>query len=155
MLSKKMHSIYSEADSNSSGKVQYETFGAHLHSILRTGCRCSGALKLRIIKAYLQVLIQHLMYLHQQYDGFRSFLWQGLKDRPYSKADIGVNRMGDLDYDQILAAAKKKYPAHEAEEKAMEFGARLLDKLKNTGWYPFKILMVGQDLKVSILHLTR
>lgn len=52
-------------------------------------------------------------------------------------------------YDLILAAAKKKYPADEAEKKAMEFTTILLDKLKKTHylWYPFKNIMLGKDWK--------
>lgn len=79
---------------------------------------------------------------------FILFHSQGLKDMPDSKLNIGVKRMGDLDYDQILAAAKKKYPADEAEEKAMEWTNLVLDKLKDPDWFPFKIIMVGKDLKV-------
>lgn len=73
---------------------------------------------------------------------------------PNSKLKIGVKSMGDLDYDQILAAVKKKYPADEAEEKAMECTNLLLDKLKDSDWYPFKIIMVGKYPKVSIMYHT-
>lgn len=74
-----------------------------------------------------------------------------MKDRPVTKATIGVKRMGDLDNKPIVSAAMKKYPAGEAGEKAMEYSSLLEDKIRDPNWYPFKVITVGADSKVSIL----
>lgn len=65
-----------------------------------------------------------------------------------TEASIGVKRMGGLDHNLIVSAAKKKYPDAEAEEKAMEFDWLFNEKLTNPGWYPFKLIVVGTDQKV-------
>ena len=63
---------------------------------------------------------------------------------------IGVKSMGDLEVAPFVAAAKKKFTANEAEEKAIEFVCQVIDKLGNPEWHPFKIIKVGQKHKVSI-----
>lgn len=67
------------------------------------------------------------------------------------KASIGVKRMGDLDHKPIVSAAKIKYPAAEAGVKAMEFTSFLDTRIRDSNWYPFKVIMVGADSKVSIM----
>lgn len=73
-----------------------------------------------------------------------------MKDRPVGKASIGVKRMGDLDNKPFVSAAKKIYSADEAEVKAMEYSSLLEAKLGDPNWYPFKVITVGADSKVSI-----
>lgn len=77
----------------------------------------------------------------------RKELINGLKDRPIMKASIGVKRMGDLDHKPIVSAAKIKYPAAEAGMKAMEFTSLLDAKIRDSNWYPFKVMTVGADSK--------
>ncbi|XP_074364870.1 protein INVOLVED IN DE NOVO 2-like [Apium graveolens] len=67
-----------------------------------------------------------------------------------TETSIGVKRMGELDHNLIVSAAKKKYPDAEAEEKAMEFDWKFSEKLTNPGWYPFKLIVVGTDHKEVI-----
>ncbi|KAL8107124.1 hypothetical protein AgCh_023786 [Apium graveolens] len=88
-----------------------------------------------------QALIVKEKKMNDEFQYARKVLIDCLKDMPNSKASIGIKIMGDIDCDQILAAAKKRYPAEEAKEKATEWTNLLLDKLKDPDWYPFKILM--------------
>lgn len=67
------------------------------------------------------------------------------------ETSIGVKRMGDLDHNPFVAAAKKKYTASEAEKKGMEFAGLIEDRLRNPDWYPIKGMMVGAERKVSTL----
>lgn len=67
------------------------------------------------------------------------------------KASISVKRMGDLDHKPIVSAAKIKYPAAEAGVKAMEYTSLLDNRIRDSNWYPFKVITVGADSKVSIL----
>ncbi|KAK1367753.1 XH domain-containing protein [Heracleum sosnowskyi] len=99
-----------------------------------------------------KALIMKERKMNDEFQYAQNVLIDGLKDMPNSKTDIGVKRMGDVDYDWILAAAKKKYPA---EEKAKEFTTLLLDKLKNircgwNHWHPFKKITVGKGWKEVI-----
>lgn len=77
-----------------------------------------------------------------------------MKDRPATNASICVKRMGDLNEKQFHVAAKRKYPAEEAEEKAMELASLWDDKLRDPSWHPFKVIMVGGDHKVCVALMT-
>lgn len=67
------------------------------------------------------------------------------------KASIGVKRMGELQLNPFIAAAKKKYTAIEAENTALDIICVIEGKLRNPNWYSFKGIMVGVERKVSIL----
>ncbi|KAL8120346.1 protein INVOLVED IN DE NOVO 2-like [Apium graveolens] len=77
----------------------------------------------------------------------RKELINGLKDRPVLRASIGVKRMGDLDNKPIVSAVMKKYPADEAEVKAMEYSSLLEAKLRDPNWHPFKVITIGAESK--------
>ncbi|XP_074366478.1 factor of DNA methylation 4-like [Apium graveolens] len=77
----------------------------------------------------------------------RKELINGLKGRSSMKASIGVKRMGDLDHKPIVSAAKIKYPAAEAGVKAMEYTSLLDTRIRDSNWYPFKVITVGADSK--------
>ncbi|KAL8146129.1 hypothetical protein AgCh_004022 [Apium graveolens] len=53
--------------------------------------------------------------------------------------------MGELDTDPFVAAAKEKYTASEAKNKALQFASLIEDKLRNPVWYPFKGIMIGAE----------
>ncbi|KAK1398579.1 Factor of DNA methylation 4 [Heracleum sosnowskyi] len=94
-----------------------------------------------------QALIVKERRTNDELQDARKELISGLKDRPIVKASIGVKRMGDLDNKPIVSAAKKKYPAAEAGERAMEYSSLLEAKIRDSNWYPFKVITVGVDSK--------
>lgn len=66
------------------------------------------------------------------------------------EAFIGVKRMGDIDRETIVSAAKKKYPDAEVQDKVDEFYNQYEEKITNPDWFPFKLRMAGADHQVSI-----
>lgn len=94
-----------------------------------------------------QALIVKERKTNDELQDARKELINGLKDRPILKAFIGVKRMGDLDPKPIVSAAKIKYPDAEPGVKAMEFTSLLDAKIRDSNWYPFKVIMVGADSK--------
>lgn len=74
---------------------------------------------------------------------------------PLLNASIGIKRMGELDYQLITASAGKKYPdAPEAVilAKVWDFISLAEEKMRDPNWYPFKMINVGGELKVSMLY---
>lgn len=57
-----------------------------------------------------------------------------------TRLHIGVKRMGELDNKPFLTAAKRKYSAEEADEKAAEQCSLWQEYLRHPSWHPFKIL---------------
>lgn len=96
-----------------------------------------------------QVLLIKERKSNDEVQDARKELINFLKANP-TEASIGIKRMGELDHNLIVSAAKKKYPDAEAEEKAMEFDWKFSEKLTNPGWHPFKFVVVGTDQKEVI-----
>ncbi|KAK1398580.1 Factor of DNA methylation 4 [Heracleum sosnowskyi] len=94
-----------------------------------------------------QALIVKERKTNDELQDARKELINGLKDRTMVNSTIGVKRMGDLDHKPIVSVAKIKYPAAEAGVKAMEFTSLLDTRIRDSNWYPFKVIMVGADSK--------
>ncbi|XP_030464211.2 factor of DNA methylation 4-like [Syzygium oleosum] len=67
-----------------------------------------------------------------------------------SRAMIGVKRMGELDSKPFLIAAKRKFAAEEANEKAIMLCSKWEDHLRDPEWYPFKGITDGEHRKEII-----
>ncbi|KAL1817210.1 hypothetical protein ACET3Z_019784 [Daucus carota] len=87
---------------------------------------------------------------NDEVQGARKELIKLLRAMCIPKASIGIKRMGELDHNPIVSAAKRKYPDDVAGEKAMEFSSLVEDKLRDPGWYPFKFKVVGAGRKEAI-----
>lgn len=70
------------------------------------------------------------------------------------RASIGVKRLGELDYRPFRAAAKRKYPHDVADSKALELYSLWEGNLKDSNWFPFKVVTDDGDggTKVSFLR---
>lgn len=56
---------------------------------------------------------------------------------------IGIKRMGELDEKPFQNASKKKFPAADADIKALELCSYWQEELKNPSWHPYKIVECG------------
>ncbi|MCL7045741.1 hypothetical protein MKW94_002678 [Papaver nudicaule] len=74
----------------------------------------------------------------------RKELIQELKDNQ-NRAVIRVKRMGELDPKPFHDACKKKYTADDAAVKACEKCTKWQDKLRDSNWFPFVNVKVGDD----------
>ncbi|KAK6926981.1 Zinc finger-XS domain, partial [Dillenia turbinata] len=91
---------------------------------------------------------------HQVCYRFASLMLDGVslfKGLMYSRANIRVKRMGELDNAPFHSACKKKYAGEEAETKAVELCSLYEDNLRDPAWHPFKVITVEGNTKVCIL----
>lgn len=76
-------------------------------------------------------------------------LLQTIKEIP-SRANIGVKRMGELDYRPFLEAMKRKFNADDAEDRASELCSLWEEYLKDPDWHPFKIALIQGKHEVCL-----
>ncbi|KAI5675633.1 hypothetical protein M9H77_06583 [Catharanthus roseus] len=79
----------------------------------------------------------------------RKKLIHGLPDGR-GRAIICVKRMGELDENPFVAAAKRKYSKEEAEEKGMELCSLWEEYLRDPSRHPYKVIVDGENAKVSV-----
>ncbi|XP_042492046.1 factor of DNA methylation 1-like [Macadamia integrifolia] len=88
-------------------------------------------------------------------------LIEGLQDMLRGKMSIGIKKMGEVNPKPFQKACKKKFPCGEASVKSMELCSLWQEEIKNSGWYPFKIVTVNgtaqgtvdkDDVKLKILR---
>lgn len=70
----------------------------------------------------------------------RKELITGLEENVRGRPMIGIKRMGELDDTPFRIACKRKFPAEEAEEKAVELCSGWQEELKDPSWHPYKIV---------------
>ncbi|XP_042479679.1 factor of DNA methylation 1-like [Macadamia integrifolia] len=70
-------------------------------------------------------------------------LIEGLQDMLRGKMSIGIKKMGEVNPKPFQKACKKKFPCGEASVKSMELCSLWQEEIKNSGWYPFKIVTVN------------
>lgn len=71
--------------------------------------------------------------------------FQGLSDLlTSSRAHIGVKRMGEIDPKTFEGECKLKFP-DDYEFKALELCSCWQEKLKDSNWYPFKVVRLKDD----------
>ncbi|KAG8379731.1 hypothetical protein BUALT_Bualt07G0119900 [Buddleja alternifolia] len=71
----------------------------------------------------------------------RTVLIAGLTDMlSSSRVNIGIKRMGEIDEKAFKSACKNKYPAEEADIKALELCSLWQENIKNPDWHPFRVV---------------
>ncbi|GLT62730.1 hypothetical protein SLA2020_353440 [Shorea laevis] len=96
--------------------------------------------QLEHLDALNQTLIVKERKCNDELQDARKELISSLKDMK-TRAKIGVKRMGELDNKPFVAAAKRKFPAGEADEKAAELSSLWEDYLMDPNRHPFKIII--------------
>ncbi|XWS53124.1 hypothetical protein CRYUN_Cryun11dG0130800 [Craigia yunnanensis] len=95
--------------------------------------------ELQVMEFLNQALIVKERISNDELQGARKELINSFKDIS-THSHIRVKRMGELDSKPFHTAAKKKYSAEEADEKAAELCSMWQDYLLDPSWHPFKIL---------------
>lgn len=72
-----------------------------------------------------------------------------------TRAKIGVKRMGELDNKPFVAAAKRKFSAGEADEKAAELSSLWEDCIMDPNWHPFKIIIDKEGNPTVCNHISK
>ncbi|XVF05507.1 hypothetical protein REPUB_Repub05bG0178200 [Reevesia pubescens] len=99
-----------------------------------------------------QTLIVQERRINVELQDARKELITSLKDASTrTRASIGVKRMGELDIKPFQIAAKRKYSAVEANEKAAELCSLWQEYLRDPIWHPFKILKDNEENTKEIL----
>ena len=62
-----------------------------------------------------------------------------------ARTDIGIKRMGELDEKVFVNACKKMFPLADAEAKGVELCSLWQENVKNSEWYPFKVVPTAHD----------
>ncbi|KAL5102032.1 hypothetical protein RYX36_006359 [Vicia faba] len=96
---------------------------------------------LRDMDALNQTLIVKERKSNDELQEARKELINTIKEIP-SRSDIGVKRMGELDYRPFLEAMEKKFNADDAEDRASELCSLWEEYLKDPDWHPFKISII-------------
>ncbi|CAI9297946.1 unnamed protein product [Lactuca saligna] len=92
----------------------------------------------------------------------RKELISGMKEIHGSgRAHIGIKRMGELDANPFIIAAKKRCLSEKEAEDAVKFVSMWEDHLRDPNWHPFKVIIIGEgeckeivneeDEKISML----
>ncbi|XVE59257.1 hypothetical protein DITRI_Ditri05aG0031500 [Diplodiscus trichospermus] len=97
-----------------------------------------------------QALIVKERNSNDELQGARKELISAFKD-VFTRAYIGVKRLGELDIKPFQTAAKRKYSAAEAAEKSAELCSLWQEYLRDPNWHPFKILTDKEDNSKEIL----
>ncbi|GKV32883.1 hypothetical protein SLEP1_g41448 [Rubroshorea leprosula] len=104
---------------------------------------------------YFEVLNQTLIVkerkCNDELQEARKELVSSLKDVKTS-ANIGVKRMGELDNKPFHTAAKRRYPADEADEKAAALSSMWEDCLMDPKWHPFKIITDNEGNPTEMIN---
>lgn len=107
--------------------------------------------EMKSVEDLYQTLVSKERQSNDELQEARKELIQGLSELLVSnRAHIGIKRMGEIDPKTFQEACKQKYP-DDAEFKALELCSLWQEKLKNSDWYPFKVVMVGEDNHKKIL----
>ncbi|KAL8479063.1 hypothetical protein ACS0TY_030821 [Phlomoides rotata] len=77
----------------------------------------------------------------------RKQLFIVLKDSRAARSNIYVKRMGEVEGKPFMKAAKKKYGAEDAAEKAAELCSLWEDHIRDSSWHPYKMVMEGGSHK--------
>ncbi|KAL8479062.1 hypothetical protein ACS0TY_030820 [Phlomoides rotata] len=77
----------------------------------------------------------------------RKQLFIVLKDSRAARSNIYVKRMGEVEGKPFMEAAKKKYGAEDAAEKAAELCSLWEDHIRDSSWHPYKMVMEGGSHK--------
>lgn len=101
--------------------------------------------EMKSVEELYQTLLSKERQSNDELQEARKELIQGLgKLLVSSRAHIGIKRMGEIDPKTFKEACKERYP-EDAEFKALELCSLWQEKLKDSDWYPFKVIMVGED----------
>jgi hypothetical protein len=90
-------------------------------------------------------------------DFFSYYTWQndyhnvqGLKDVPLRYMNIGIKRMGEINYLPLRTTCLMKYGKDDAEVNADLRASVWSQELRKPSWHPFKIVETDGKLKVFI-----
>ncbi|CAI0411887.1 unnamed protein product [Linum tenue] len=99
---------------------------------------------LNSVETLNQTLIVKERQSNDELQEARKLLIEGLCDTLSDKARtiIGIKRMGELDEKAFYNACKKKYPPGDAEVTAATLCSSWQENLKDSEWYPFKVIIV-------------
>ncbi|KAI9089502.1 hypothetical protein K1719_029107 [Acacia pycnantha] len=69
-----------------------------------------------------------------------------------ARTNIGIKRMGELNEKVFVDACKKKLPLEDAQIKGVELCSSWQENVKNSEWYPFKVIPTNHDDVKLILN---
>lgn len=75
----------------------------------------------------------------------RKLLMDGLSGTLNERTLIGIKRMGEIDVKIFRSLCEERFPPSKVDEKALETCTWWQEKLKDSQWYPFKMVPVGGD----------
>ncbi|KAH7547469.1 hypothetical protein FEM48_Zijuj01G0313400 [Ziziphus jujuba var. spinosa] len=73
----------------------------------------------------------------------RKELIAGLDDLLGNRTNIGIKRMGDLDQRPFINTCKQRYSLEEAQLKASTLCSLWQEQVKDSTWYPFKVVTIN------------
>ncbi|XP_042483432.1 factor of DNA methylation 1 [Macadamia integrifolia] len=80
----------------------------------------------------------------------RNELIEGLQEMLSGKTLIGIKKMGELDAKPFQNACKQRFPPGEASVKSVELCSLWQEEIRNSGWYPFKIVIANGREKDTV-----
>ncbi|XP_043702825.1 factor of DNA methylation 1 [Telopea speciosissima] len=77
-------------------------------------------------------------------------LIEGLQEMLSGRTLIGIKKMGELDAKPFQNACKQRFPSTEASIKSVELCSLWQEEIRNSGWYPFKIVIANGNPKDTV-----
>ncbi|XP_043696157.1 factor of DNA methylation 1-like [Telopea speciosissima] len=97
-----------------------------------------------------QALIVKERQSNDELQDARKELIEGLQDMLSGKTLIGIKKMGEVNPKPFQNTCKQTFPCSEALVKSMELCSLWQEEIRNSGWYPFKIVTVNGKEKDTV-----